>query len=162
MPTKPRAKRKPKTLNQFPSTPPTSAEDSFIGAIKDTYYDQQDRVLSGIAIMAKMDLDGFVGGRMLAHFVVKAQEHILRVGDAEPGDAARARTQYTKALTEARRVLGSLFDSHYRDCLADHNKCARETLDRSNGTLHSYVIPRFNDDGTHDPLGPSDFPWGAK
>ena len=32
-------------------------------------------------------------------------------------------------------------------------------LDNSKGALFSWVLPKFHDDGTHEPWGPRDYPW---
>lgn len=32
----------------------------------------------------------------------------------------------------------------------------------SQGRFYTRVVPSFNDDGTHEPLGPRDFPWGLE
>jgi len=40
-----------------------------------------------------------------------------------------------------------------------HNDMARGSLDQTNGSGWVFVLPKFNKDGTHPPLGPRDKPW---
>lgn len=61
-----------------------------------------------------------------------------------------------KQLTE---TLGERFQAIYDHVLTEENKCARANLDNNDGRLYSYVIPKFNPDGTHEPWGPRDVPW---
>lgn len=43
---------------------------------------------------------------------------------------------------------------------AEHNECARANLDATQGKCYTCVLPDFNADGTHGPVGPQDVPWG--
>lgn len=107
---------------------------------------------------------------MVAYTVVKAAEQVLRIEDGERRCPANAeiirkdvdlvRKQYTRTLTEARKTLGADFDRLYETSVKEHNESARLCLDDSKGMAFYFVIPKFNDDGTHEPLGPRDFPWG--
>lgn len=49
---------------------------------------------------------------------------------------------------------------HYAAVKESHNSCARSNLDNSNGFLACYVLPQFKVDGTHEPWGDKDVPWG--
>jgi len=109
---------------------------------------------------------------MVAYSVVAAAKQVLRIEDGLRTNPERAeiiaedlkltREHYTRTLLDARKTLGADFDTLYAQARDTENECARTNLDSSNGTLYCYVIPKgFNDDGTHEPLGPRDFPWGA-
>jgi hypothetical protein len=160
---------KPKAATPKRPKAPKSTQPpaDFVQAIKDIHYAQEDGALESVLAMGPM-LDAMMGGHgtsLIVHFVVKAAEHVLQVedgGKGDPADVARAREQYTKTLTRVRKALGGKFDALYSKKLKEHNECGRANLDSSKGTMYCYVIPRFNDDGTHDPLGPRDFPWNAK
>jgi hypothetical protein len=131
-----------------------------VEAFKNACYARESAVMNDLAQMV-----GFnpMARLMLAEFVVKAAENVLRVEHrGSPGDAAAERAQYAKALKKARDTLGSDFDALYAECLKEHNEGARCGLDSSNGTLFCFVLPKFNPDGTHDPVGPKDQPWNRK
>lgn len=162
MPTKTRARK------TAPAAPPEGLTDNFIEAIKGAHYAQEDYALEQVAMAARMDPNGFAGG-LLAHFVAKAAVHVLLMEHDSKGavtpDVLRARSQYTKALMKGCEVLGAKFDALYTAKIAEHNTGARSTLDQSNGTTRSttaYVIPAFEADGTHAPIGPKDFPWAQE
>ena len=53
------------------------------------------------------------------------------------------------------------FEAQYERSRLKHNADAREALDASNGTRFYFVLPKFNLDGTHEPWGPLDVPWGT-
>lgn len=50
----------------------------------------------------------------------------------------------------------------YEQAKSNHNECERHNLDNSKGTLYCYVLPVFHLDGTHEPWGERDVPWGLK
>ena len=54
------------------------------------------------------------------------------------------------------------FQQYYQESLESHNSCERNNLDNSKGTFYCYVLPKFNEDGTHEPWGEKDVPWGNK
>lgn len=54
-------------------------------------------------------------------------------------------------LPQVEEALGSM--------RREHNDCARENLDSSDGVLYNFVLPEFNADGTHPPFGERDVPW---
>lgn len=140
--------------------------------IVDLHYANEDRVNEDLAAIfanpmmsAMMGGPGFAG-EMVAFSVYKAAEHVLRIEDAArlyphvpTNDVERAKLQYRKALVSARKTLGPSFDAIYEACRVENNECARLNLDQSNGTMYCYVVPKFNDDGTHESPGPRDFPW---
>jgi len=160
---------KTKTTRKTTRAPETEGDlHVFMGAIKDAHYAREDGMINMLAGMAQTapTLGLPFAARMLAHAVVKAAEHVLRLEHGMKGvvtpDVARARVQYTKALAAARNALKGDFDANYAECLKTHNECARANLDTSKGCSYTYVVPAFNDDGTHAPLGPKDFPWAQE
>lgn len=139
-------------------------ETNLFNTIKDYHYANEDAMAGFLVQSALMDPTGMVG-LMLAHSVVRAAVQVLRleipIGGNSDADIDRARTQYTKALAAAKRTLGDKFPTLYAEALRGHNECARANLDNFNGGTYTYVIPAFNDDGTHAPLGPRDYPWNV-
>jgi len=53
------------------------------------------------------------------------------------------------------------FDEFYQSVRESHNECARKNLG-DHGLLFCFVLPKFNEDGTHEPWGERDVPWGNK
>lgn len=70
--------------------------------------------------------------------------------------------EYVEHRKEMREALGEKFEEVYREAKKTHNECERANLDNSEGHLFAYVLPEFRDDGSHEPLGPRDFPWAQK
>jgi len=144
--------------------------------IRDFHYENEDRAYAGLneAVAMGMSLGGGPDDFMrqtVAYTVYKAAEHVLRIEDharlnpqvdsvALAEDVSIAKNQYVKALTAARKTLGADFDLLYEKARLEGNECTRLNLDSHNGILYCYVVPKFYDDGTHEPLGPRDFPWG--
>ena len=163
MPTKKTAS-KPRTRKALTPITITIDPDEFIAMAEA----QEDNALEQVAMMAKMDPNGFAGS-LLAHFVAKAACHVLVMEHDSKGavtkNVTRARERFTHALMKGCEVLGSKFDALYAAQVAEHNAGARSDLDQSNGTSRSimaYVIPAFEADGTHAPIGPKDFPWAQE
>jgi len=106
------------------------------------------------------------GATMAVHGLVELEESIIRsewnavCGVVDPyadleGDVA----VYVKLRARAREVLKDQFDVLYQHRRQSHNECARKNLDKSEGRLFSFVLPVFNEDGTHEPWGERDVPW---
>ena len=57
--------------------------------------------------------------------------------------------------------FGDRFNELYEHFRMQYNAIARRNLDLTKGKNHSFVLPVFYDDGTHDKLGTWDFPWGC-
>jgi len=70
--------------------------------------------------------------------------------------------RYAKMRQEAKEALGKDFEKFYEEGRQSHNDCARTNLDQSDGHMYDYVLPKFNDDGSHEPPGPRDIPWSVK
>lgn len=67
--------------------------------------------------------------------------------------------EHLELHTQLTVSLGERFEEIYQTVLAGENECSRANLDNNDGRLYSYVIPKFNPDGTHEPWGPRDVPW---
>lgn len=168
----PKTPRKPRVKKTPAPVVVNASMDLVAKTIQDCAYAQEDRALNMIAglfsnpgMAAAMGPPGFAES-LVAFTVYKAAEHVLRIEDGArlyPGnptnDVDRAKLQYRKALASARKSLGANFDRLYEECRVKNNKSARKLLDQSNGKMYYHVVPKFNDDGTHDPLGPHDWPW---
>lgn len=105
---------------------------------------------------------------MAFHQLIKLEEEIIleewhkRVG--RPNIYARgteAIEEYQKVRAELQELAGEQFAQHYEAQKASHNSCARTNLDNTDGHIFSYVLPKFNPDGTHEPWGDRDVPWNA-
>lgn len=72
---------------------------------------------------------------------------------------AELQQEYAEMRQEIRKGCGERFDALYERNKASHNECARANLDNCEGRIYSYVLPKFNEDGTHEPWGEKDVPW---
>jgi len=86
------------------------------------------------------------------HHSIKHEDPFKRTDDALRAEYNKTRKAFTKKMHN--------FPEEYAIARAEHNECARANLDNSNGFLASYVLPVFHPDGTHEPWGPKDVPWG--
>jgi hypothetical protein len=77
-------------------------------------------------------------------------------------DLPSAKQEYADKRRKAREVIGDAFDEMLARQRATHNSCARANLDNSEGRLFSFVLPEFDDDGSHAPMGPRDTPWNSR
>jgi hypothetical protein len=115
------------------------------------------------------DADETVFAVMMAlQALIETEESILRDEHAElqgtPNlrhDVTAGRLECTRKRKALKEKLGDAFEQHYEQARAGHNECARANLDNSDGRLFCYVLPKFNDDGTHEPWGERDVPWNA-
>lgn len=170
---------KTKTTKKRKATAPVPIEirvpeGTDLGAvIRDAHLAQERRAYDGLNAFVAMggNAPGMDFMRsMVAYSVLKSAEQVLRIEDelrTAPARRARieedikfTREHYARTLAGARQTLGLDFDRLYMAAVAEHNANARQMLDSSNGTTFDFIIPKFNDDGTHEPLGPRDFPWG--
>lgn len=126
-----------------------------------------DAPMPGGQIMG-MDYRGFAT-QMLFTQLVQQEESIIRMEwSREQGgkDQFRTHQQEIDRYVEMRRKIKAecespeVFEAWYENARESHNSCARTNLDNTEGTIYSYVLPKFNDDGTHNPWGPRDVPWG--
>lgn len=122
----------------------------------------------------KENPDGFPTlAEMAVYGLYNIQESIIRLEhflSHSPPNAVSNQERVEKYKTEHKKTRAKLvkqfgketFDTLYAKIRATNNECARNNLDNSDGTLYSYVIPEFNSDGTHGPIGPKDIPWNTK
>lgn len=67
--------------------------------------------------------------------------------------------EHEQLYDRLKATMGKRFQPLYDECLKEENECARSNLDNNDGRLYSYVLPKFNRDGTHEPWGERDVPW---
>jgi len=105
--------------------------------------------------------------QMAVYSIITMEESIIRSEwDAYNGKPdyyynkkeSAAKYAYLKKL--GKEKLKKSFDKVYEKSRKSHNECARTNLDNCNGNIFCYVLPKFNDDGTFEPWGPKDIPWG--
>lgn len=87
-------------------------------------------------------------------------EHKLSLGEKDLyTDLEEEKIKYA----EMRQALESKgLHKAYLRTKRSHNTCERHNLDNSKGTLYCFVLPVFNLDGSHEPWGERDVPWGIK
>lgn len=104
------------------------------------------------------------------HGIIKLEEEIIRsewhesIGKKDFYDDVKSSIERYKELRKlATDKLGiEKFQQYHQEFLERHNSCERNNLDNSDGKLYCYVLPKFNEDGTHEPWGEKDVPWGIK
>lgn len=106
--------------------------------------------------------------QMAFHALIEQEETIIRaewclsLGKPEDyTDLAEEILRYVRMRSALKTKFGELFNTHYERVRATHNSCARSNLGES-GVLFCFVLPVFHDDGTHEPWGARDVPWGSK
>lgn len=106
--------------------------------------------------------------RMAIQGIVKKEESIIRSkwdkqrGKKNPyDDIDRDVREYVDMRQRAKEVFGEKFEPLYEAIRASHNSCARSNLG-DHGLLYCFILPKFNEDGTHEPWGERDVPWGVK
>jgi len=103
---------------------------------------------------------------MAFHSIVQLEESIIRAEWDEkyetPKDMYDDRKKDKKEYIRQRKLLkekyGKKFDKLYKESKDSHNKCAKANLKNSGNLLYSYVLPKFNEDGTHEPWSEKDVP----
>lgn len=75
-------------------------------------------------------------------------------------DIDQERATYVEMRKKLKAKFGDQFDAQYEASRASHNSCARSNLGDS-GVLYCFVLPMFQDDGTHETWGEKDVPWGS-
>ena len=164
--TRTRAKPSPVVVNADMNLVAKTIQD-YAYAQEDHARDMLAALFSNPGMAAMIGPPGYAES-LVAFTTYKAASHVLKIEDNArryphnpTNDVERAKLQYRKALASARKSLGANFDRLYEESRVENNKSARLCLDQSKGKMYYYVVPKFNDDGTHDPLGPKDFPWGT-
>lgn len=96
---------------------------------------------------------------MMEQEIVRSEWKALR-GDIDPyAFSDLARDLYVEARREIAASLGDDFDPLYVAGKDRHNATARSSLDRSGGSMFSFVLPVFHEDGSHEAWGDRDVPW---
>jgi hypothetical protein len=95
---------------------------------------------------------------MALQSLIMQEEKILRL-EPKHEELQAERERYVGMRKVLKEKLGKDFDSFYGPVAQGHNDCARMNLDNSKGMIYCYVLPRFNDDGSHGPVGDKDYPW---
>jgi hypothetical protein len=109
---------------------------------------------------------GFCYQMAMTILVNKEESIIQQEWNAEVGrddkydDIPKEIEHYKGMRAKAEEVMGEAFAAQYEQSRGTHNQCARSNLGDS-GVLFCFVLPKFNNDGTHEPWGPRDVPWGA-
>lgn len=70
--------------------------------------------------------------------------------------------QFVQMRKELKEKLGERFESMMEVARKDHNDCARSNLDNNDGKMYCFVLPEFEDDGSHGPVGEKDVPWNVE
>lgn len=106
---------------------------------------------------------GDFGIGIAMHGLTELEESIMRDTLRQTPDLLETpeevRARYVALRRDLEAALGDRFQEHHGRARDSHNGCARTNLDNSKGHLYCFVLPRFNPDGTHEPIGPRDFPW---
>jgi len=106
---------------------------------------------------------------MAIHALIEQEETIIRgewnksIGEDDsviPFEPEKERALYVEMRNKVRVIEN--WEQWYDEQKKTHNECERANLDNSNGHLYCWVLPKFNDDGTHEPWGERDVPWGHK
>ena len=105
---------------------------------------------------------------MTAMGVLMSQEELIIQGEwhAQKGkplphhDDEQEKARYVRMRAFLEKCEG--WEEVYKQSKESHNSCARTNLDNSKGVIYSFVLPEFHSDGTHEPWGPKDVPWGDR
>lgn len=93
--------------------------------------------------------------------IVRGEWEKSRGEDWLETDLNDERAKYVSMRAKLKVAITS-FDEAHDLVRKNHNKCERRNLDNSEGHLFCFVLPKFNDDGSHEPVGERDVPWGQK
>lgn len=106
---------------------------------------------------------------MAVHSLIEQEETIIRgewehsIGEDDsviPFEPEKERALYVEMRNKLKVIEN--WEEWYNQSKATHNECERENLNNSDGNLYCWVLPKFNDDGTHEPWGARDVPWNHK
>lgn len=105
----------------------------------------------------------------LIHYLLERETSIIRTkwetqrGVEDPyADLERSMRDYVYARKKLKDAFPDTFEALYLEKKRSRNEIARHSLDHSEGVLYNYVLPTFHDDGSHEPWGPRDVPWGVQ
>lgn len=100
------------------------------------------------------------GSHMAMQQLIVEEERIILSEAVDKIPTAVAVAEYVAKRGRLVKALGrEKFDQVREEMVASHNVCARLNLG-SSGLMYTVVLPVFRDDGTHDPYGERDVPWG--
>lgn len=112
-------------------------------------------------------LGGFASA-MVCQELLRREEAIIRsewyesLGKTIMETSEHSIQRYVEARTKAEAKYGldalKLMMERARE---EHNECARSNLDNNEGRTYSWVLPEFESDGSHGPVGDRDVPWGT-
>lgn len=92
----------------------------------------------------------------LAH---DSPEALAKWPDPPAAQLAELKATFATMYAQAKMTLGKQFQALWERHVAEANVCERNNLNNSKGKFYCYIVPKFNDDGTHDPVGEKDGPW---
>jgi hypothetical protein len=119
------------------------------------------------AVPEGSDLQNFAG-MMALQQLIQTEEEIVRgewyqqtgQRDIYARDEEALAAEYREMRAQLKTSISN-FEEAYENSRASHNHYARTNLDSSNGHLFCYVLPKFNEDGSHEPWGSQDVPWNS-
>jgi len=123
-----------------------------LDAVSESQY-QGDSLMCGVALQQLIYLEK----EMVTN---EWHRSIGHTGDQFKRTDEELRAEYSETRQAFREKMPN-FSAEYEKARVEHNECARANLDNSKGVLFNYVLPVFHPDGTHEPWGPRDVPWGA-
>jgi len=125
---------------------------SMAESILDRYVKGSDDFITSMAIQILIDLE---------QEIIRSEWHKSKGKPDFYEDIKKSTERYVVLRKKAKEKLLDSFDSLYRQVKESHNSCERSNLDTSKGSLFCFVLPVFNDDGSHEPWGSKDVPWNA-
>lgn len=145
-------------------------EDDFLHDLLNIPPEVQSQIqalTSAPGVVAESIFPGGFAESISAQMLLRLEKAVIRsewyesLGKPSVENSADCIARYAQARSKVEAKFGS-------DAVAEmlqrarkaHNECARDNLDNSNGLLYCWVLPEFNSDGSHEPIGPRDVPWG--
>lgn len=141
------------------------------GGIRRASMDAESQVFDMFLSAHQSGFEGFAA-EMILQSVIQSAVHILRTewylafheGVEEHRERWRAELAeylevFSRQFRTAMDALGAGFGDAWDVAVAEHNDCSRQNIE---GGAYAYVIPRFNEDGSHEPVGPKDGPYLAR
>jgi hypothetical protein len=110
----------------------------------------------------------FAARMAMTSLVMREESIIQEEWNASVGRADRFdnpewnRINYVEMRRIAREAFGDDLEPLLGQARDEHNECERHNLDNSDGNLFCFVLPKFHEDGSHEPWGARDVPWNIK
>src|SRR3989304_1917010 len=104
----------------------------------------------GGGMLEGINLGGEMGGlaAMLGiESLIQQEERILML-EPDHEELPNEIQRYVEMRKKIKAALGQKFEEIYQQARKTHNECACANLISSKGTIYSYVLPKFNDDGS--------------